>query len=251
MGNLLRILFVCACTAVLGIIGMTVGVFDRSGEFLVWIGRVWSRWILAVCGVRVVVEGTGNVDPSEPHIFMANHQSLLDIPAIVTTIPVSYRFVAKRELTRIPIFGWAMVVGGHVVIDRANRSSAVKVLGKAAAQVRGGTNVIVFPEGTRSETGEMRDFKSGGFHLAIDSGVSIVPVSVSGSRQITPKKSTRIHPGVVKIVYGRPIPVAGLGKDGRHQLKEKVRAAILAGLDPELQRPEHAPLGVPARSGVS
>jgi 1-acyl-sn-glycerol-3-phosphate acyltransferase len=231
-----RYLLIVLYTVVWGLPACLVGLLDRSGEGVIWIGRPWVRWIFWSCGVRVEVEGLENVDPRRPCVFMSNHQSVTDIGALVTSLPVSWRFVAKRELTWIPLFGWALALGGHPIVDRGNRERAVASLRRAAERVREGTHVVIFPEGTRSESGEMRSFKSGGFHLAIQAQVPIVPVTVSGSRRITPKRSLRIESGVVKVVYGKPIETAGLRIEDREALKQQVRAAIAAGYDRELQR---------------
>lgn len=216
---------------------------DRSGESTVWMARCWTRWIFATCGIRVVAEGVENIDPRQPYVFMTNHQSVIDIGAIIATIPVSFRFVAKKELTWIPFFGWALRPAGHVIIDRGDRSKAVRSLERAAKRVAEGVNVIIFPEGTRSPTGGLQAFKSGGFHLAIGAQVPILPATVSGSQAITPKRSLRVESGTVKIIYGKPIPTAGLGVDDREQLKERVREAILQGYDPNYQRDEAARTG--------
>jgi 1-acyl-sn-glycerol-3-phosphate acyltransferase len=157
---------------------------------------------------------------------------VFDVPAIAATLPVSFRFVAKRELTWIPVFGWALVLGRHVIIDRARREQWVGSLRRAAEQVRDGVNVVIFPEGTRSETDEHGAFKSGGFHLAIEAGVPVFPISVSGSRRITPKRSLRIESGRIRVHFGQPIPTARLTRDDREALKAQVREAILAGFDP-------------------
>ena len=167
------------CTLLWATPAVLIALVDRSGEAVIWIARRWARWILAGCGVRVVVEGSENVDLREPYVLMSNHQSNFDIMALVSVLPISFRFVAKKELTWIPIFGWAIVLGGHVVVDRGNNARAVQSLQRAAERIRGGTNVIIFPEGTRSPSGEIQRFKSGGFHLAIDSGAKILPISIS------------------------------------------------------------------------
>jgi 1-acyl-sn-glycerol-3-phosphate acyltransferase len=161
---------------------------------------------------------------------------VLDIGALVLTLPVSWRFVAKRELTWIPFFGWALGLSDQIVIDRRNRTRSVRSLSRAAERIRGGLNVIIFPEGTRSPTGEMREFKSGGFHLAIEAQVPILPATVSGSFELIPKRSLKVHSGTIKVAYGAPIPTAGLGTEQRNVLKEQVRAAIARGYDPVLQR---------------
>jgi len=198
-------------------------------------GRTWARWILASTRVRVDVEGLENIAPGRSYVVMTNHQSAFDIAALAATLPLSWRFVAKRELTRIPFFGWGLLAAGHIVIDRRDNERSVRSLKRAAKKVRAGASVIVFPEGTRSRTGELGTFKSGGFHLAIEAGVPILPAAISGSRRITPPKSLRIESGNILVRYGKPIPTEALTVDAREQLKEEVRRAILAGLEPALQ----------------
>lgn len=206
-----------------------------SGEAVVWIGRTWISWIFRTCGVRVIVEGLDNVDRTHSYVFMSNHQSVLDIGALVLTLPVNWRFVAKRELTWVPFFGWALGLSDQIVIDRGNRASAVRSLQCAAERVRSGVSVIVFPEGTRSPTGRMREFKSGGFHLAIEAQVPILPATVSGSFHLIPKRSLKVQGGTIKVSYGKPIPTRGFGVEDRHALKDRVREAIAQGYDAELQ----------------
>ena len=218
-----------------GALGSIIGLFDRSGDGVLWVERCWISWVLASCGVSVECEGLERIDTTTPYVLMSNHQSVFDVAAFVATWPVSFRFVAKRELTWIPFFGWALALGGHVIIDRGRRERAVKSLERAAQRVREGTHVIIFPEGTRSPTGEMTEFKSGGFHLAIQAGVPILPISISGSRHVTPKRSLRIESGRIHVRYGTPIPTRGLGIEDRQKLKDEVRAAIQAGFDERLQ----------------
>ncbi len=235
MVYLARYLLIVLYTIVWGIPACIVALLDRSGEGVIWIGRQWVRWIFWTCGVTVEAQGLENVDPARPCVFMSNHQSVTDIGALVLTLPSTWRFVAKRELTWIPLFGWAIKLGGHVIVDRANNPRAVASLRRAAQQIRLGTSVVIFPEGTRSETGEMRAFKSGGFHLAIEAQVPVLPVTVSGSRRLTPKGSLRVESGRVKVAYGKPIETRGLRVEDREGLKLRVREAIAAGYDWELQ----------------
>ena len=233
MTYVVRYAVISVFTVIWGTIGCTWGLLgaDRT----IWVAQKWITWILRSCGIKVVVEGDGleRLGPDRPFVLMSNHQSVFDIAAIVTTwYPRNWRFVAKRELTWIPFFGWALKLGGHVIIDRSRHASAIESLERAAQQVRDGTTVMIFPEGTRGPGGEMLPFKSGGFHLATQAGVPILPVSVSGSASITPKGSLRIESGVIRIRYGSPIETAGRESDAERQaLKDEVRAAIQAGLD--------------------
>ncbi|HXK25682.1 MAG TPA: lysophospholipid acyltransferase family protein [Myxococcota bacterium] len=230
-----RYLMIVLYTIFWGVVACLAGLVDRSGEGVIWVARRWVSWILATCHIEVECDGLDRIDAKRPYVFMSNHQSVIDTAAIVATLPVSWRFVAKRELVWIPFFGWALGLGGHVIIDRGNRDSAVRSLKRAADRIRSGTNVIIFPEGTRSESGVLGEFKSGGFHLAIEAGVPILPITVSGSKRITPKGSLRIESGRVRILYGEAIPTAGLGLEERGQLKDRVRRAIVAGFDADLQ----------------
>jgi 1-acyl-sn-glycerol-3-phosphate acyltransferase len=245
-----RYLLIVLYTVFWGTLGLLLSALDRSGESVIWVARNWVRWILATCGVRVDASGLEELDASRPYVVMANHQSVFDTAAIVATLPSSFRFVAKRELTWIPFFGWALVAGGHVIIDRANRESSVRSLARAAVRVRGGKTVVIFPEGTRGRSGELGEFKSGGFHLALAAQVPILPVSVSGSSRITPPRSLRIESGRIHVHYGEPIPTAGLGVPDRQRLKLLARSAIAAGFDPDLE-PGRAPrsLTVPEPRG--
>lgn len=239
MGNLFRLCLLGLYTVVIGVPVIAASPFDREARVVRALGRIWVRWILRTFGIRVQAVGLENVPERAPVILMSNHQSLVDIAAIIDSLPpsVSWRFVAKKELVRVPIFGWCLVTTGQIIIDRGNRERAVASLHRAAERIRGGASVIVFPEGTRSPTGSLRPFKSGPFHLALEAQVPIVPVTVSGSQRITPKGSLVVHPGTVKIVFGRPIPTRGIRVEERGRLKARVREAIAQGYDVAFQGP--------------
>ncbi len=231
-----QLVLIALYTVVIGLPVIVASFFD-GGRTMLRLGRVWVAWILAPFRVRVEVLGLENVPTHAPVILMSNHQSLVDIAAIVSTLPrsQSWRFVAKRELTRVPIFGQVLTASGHVIIDRGNRERAVASLRRAAAMIRAGTTVIVFPEGTRSPSGNLRTFKSGPFHLALEAQVPIIPVTVSGSQRITPKGELRVYSGTVRIRYGKPIATRGLSLEDRKVLAERVRDAIAQGYDPAFQ----------------
>ena len=209
--------------------------FGRNDEGAVRAARNWARSILWTSRVRVEVEGLENIAPGRSYVVMSNHQSVFDIVALAATLPLSWRFVAKRELTRIPFFGWGLVAAGHIVIDRRDNERSVRSLKRAAESVRSGVSVIVFPEGTRSATGKVGSFKSGGFHLAIEAGVPILPATVSGSRRITPPKSLRVLSGRILVRYGKAVPTETLAPDDCEQLKAEIRQAILVGFESAFQ----------------
>lgn len=238
IGTWLRLGLVAIYTILIGPPILVASLFD-GGRTMQRLGRVWVQWILSTFGIRIEASGLENLPTHAPVILMSNHQGLVDIAAIVMTLPrsQSWRFVAKRELTRVPIFGQVLVASGHIIIDRGDRERAVASLREAARRIRAGTTVIVFPEGTRSSDGRLQTFKSGPFHLAVESQVPIVPVTVSGSQRITPKSRLLVYPGTVKITYGTPIPTRGVTLEGRKALSDRVRQAIALGYDAAFQGP--------------
>lgn len=193
------------------------------------LGRRWARGVLWLAGVRV------RFDPPErewwPHqaIIVANHQSWFDVFALAATLPITYRFVAKEELSRIPIFGTAWQACGHISLPREDRSRAIESLNRASAQVRERkTAIILFPEGTRSPDGRLQAFKKGAFVLAINNQLPVIPVGISGSRPVMPKGSWRIRSGEIRIRVGEPLPTEGLEHRDRNDLRLRGRAAVAA-----------------------
>lgn len=187
--------------------------------------RWWARWIAWSSGMRVVTHGRDAIDASSPHIYVANHVSIMDIPAILLAVP-EHGFVAKRELSTVPFFGAAARAVGVVFIDRDNRKSAFAAYEEAAEKVRAGRSVIVFPEGTRGAAYGLREFKKGPFVLAIRSGVPIIPVIMHGTIEVTPNGRLDVTPGVVNIHLLDPVPTAGLSYDERNALAETVRGRM-------------------------
>jgi 1-acyl-sn-glycerol-3-phosphate acyltransferase len=143
--------------------------------------------------------------PRGPVIFASNHESALDIWVLFRTLPRGFRFIAKQELFRLPVFGWYLKMGGHIPVDRSNRARAVASLRHAGEAVRSGTSLVVFPEGTRSRNGRVQPFKKGPFVVAQEAGVPVIPVAISGSGAITPSKVIAVYPGRIRVAAGDPI----------------------------------------------
>lgn len=226
-------LWVVLSTAVLGVIAISVSFFTRTGNVVHIIARIWGRAILFVSRIRVNVRGLENIDPSQSYIYMANHQSNFDIPVLLAHLPVQFRWLAKAELFKIPIFGRAMRGAGYVEIDRFNQQSAFKSLDMAAGKLKNGVSIMMFPEGTRSRDGKIRPFKKGGFVMAIDSGEPIVPVIIKGTWPIMAKSSLRINAGDVTLQIERPIRTTGYTRDTKQDLVESVRSVICRGFEAE------------------
>lgn len=197
------------------------GVFRR-------LQRDWARGLVRFWGVEVEVRGAEHMAPDTSYVVMSNHLSYADIVVLFLALPTTPGFLAKRELMRVPFLAQALKAGGHVVIDRGHRTSAVETLHKAADQIRGGKSVLVFPEGTRGDSDTIGDFKKGGFHLARDAGVPILPVGLRGSRSVFPRDSLRIHPGRIEVHIGAPIPASDVEALPAGDLVVRARSEIMS-----------------------
>src|SRR4030067_1409874 len=202
-------------TVVVFILVSLIFMFDRSGSVVHSIGVLWCRIILALSGVRVRVEGTENIPKGGPVIFLSNHQGAFDIPALQGYIPVQFRWVAKKSLFRIPSIGGTMSLAGYIGIDRENAAEAMRNIEEASGKIRGGTSVLVFPEGTRSDTGALLPFKRGAFVLVSKSAVPVVPVAIQGTRDIMKRGRYTIRPSDVRISFGAPLEAQEGGGDLR------------------------------------
>jgi 1-acyl-sn-glycerol-3-phosphate acyltransferase len=205
----LKLIGIGVNTALLAPIIAVVAAYDARRAYD--LSRVWSDVNLWLCGVEVHGVRRGPLDPSRPYVFMANHASHFDALAVVAALrEFQLRWVAKRELTEIPIFGWALRKAGHVIIDRSNSAAAVASLRDAKRTMEAGVSVVIFPEGTREEHDhELLRLKKGGFMLALETGVPIVPIAIRDSRAILARDDWRIHDGAISVVVGEPIAVEG------------------------------------------
>lgn len=213
------------------ITGVPITFFDPTGRFLHAYGQLWGRVALILAGTRVEVHGAEKIPRDVPLIFMGNHRSNFDIPALYAGLPHHFSWIAKQELFRIPLFGYAMKRAGYLPLDRSDGRSALKTMEAAAEKIRGGVSVIIFPEGTRSMDGNLLPFKRGGFLLAARAGVPVIPFTINGSARVNPPKRLEINPGKITIRFGDPIPTEGATGKRRDELIDRVKAAIEAGLE--------------------
>ncbi len=225
------ILLTLGTVAVVGAyLGLPRGYYD-------WAGRVLSRALLWAGGTPVRVLGLENIDRMYPQIVACNHQSMYDVWAVAAHLPVRYHFVAKKELRKIPIFGRAAGAGGHVFIDRGNRSAAVESLKVAGRRIVEETSTaVVFPEGTRSLTGDLKPFKKGPFVMAIEAGVPIVPTVIDGTFHILPKRGFRLRPQPITMRFGTPVDAGKFTHADRDALITRVHAQM-AEMLAELRAP--------------
>lgn len=213
---------------------------NREGGLYDWCARSWARTLLAAAGVRVRLHGTEHIGGGAPRVFVSNHVSWYDVFALGAELP-KYRFVAKAELFRIPIFGAGARAVGTIPIDRENRSLAFQSYEKAGEFIRAGNPVVVFPEGTRGPSYALRPFKKGPFVLAIASGVPIVPTIVYGAMEVLPRDRFTVRSGVVDVHFLEPVPTAGLEYSDRDALAREVHDRMSAAMR-ELYGVESPPL---------
>ena len=196
-----------------------------------WIDRNWARSLLAAGGVRLTVHGLEHLDRSGSQIIVANHQSYFDVWALMAALPVSLRFIAKRELARIPLLGRAMEAGGHVFIDRAHARRAKATFRTAGQRMRQeGLTLVVFPEGTRSRDGKMGPFRRGSFALALEADAPLIPAAIDGGGHVYPPGAKRVTPGRMTLRLAAPIPITGVDPPDRGALMRETRTAIEAML---------------------
>jgi 1-acyl-sn-glycerol-3-phosphate acyltransferase len=214
---------------------VVAGVVDRRARGPYWLARMWCSSVLFLSRVQIRVSGGDDLDANQAYVFMANHQSNIDIPALIVGL---HRFqlclVAKKSLFRIPIFGWGLRSCRMIAIERGSLHDAKSAIEQACQRVRGGVSVVVFPEGTRSRL----PFKRGGFVIAQRAGATIVPVTIKGSAQRLAKGSWRVLPGTVEIFIGKAIPNDELKGDSR-KLAVRVREIIGARLASAGSTPAH------------
>lgn len=233
--TLVIVLWVIVSTIVIGSCIILFSFFSRNGNVLHLMARLWANAILWLSRARVTVKGAEKLSRGRSYIYMVNHQSNADIPVLLGRLPVQFRWLAKAELFKIPIFGKAMRGVGYISIDRSNRKSAFESLAKAASTIRNGTSVLIFPEGTRSRDGRLLPFKKGGFVLAVDSGVPIVPVIIRGTRNIIPKGHFMIRSAPITMEILDPVETSVYTRKTKDTLLEHIRTVLVEHLNNEPQ----------------
>ncbi len=194
------------------------------------VSLLWNRHLLLVAGIRVEVRGLEKLSCSRRYIFVANHQSHIDIPVLTASLRHHLSFIAKKELFRIPFFGWGMYALGHIWIDRGNARKAHSSIRRAVERLKkNNVSLVLFPEGTRSETGEVGVFKQGSFSLVQQAGVEVVPVTIMNTCRLLPKHSKEIRSGTAILNVGDPITIDP--SMTKAEISERVRSSIIEGID--------------------
>ena len=228
-------------TVVLGTASLVCSLFDPSGRRQHWLARAWAGLILKTSGCRLTVVGAehldGSLDPTTGKrarsadpvrgcVYAVNHISALDIPVLYHALPFQFRIMAKKELFRYPFLGWHLRRSGQIPIERENARSSLRSLIEASRTVQGGMPLLVFPEGGRSATGEVKPFLGGAFYVAIKGGVPVVPMAIVGSFEAAPMNSFVIKPRSITLVVGEPISSEGFTPRAMEQLAAITQKAV-------------------------
>lgn len=224
-------------TILAGLVSIPVAALTGSSYWLYRLGRLGVRLGLLLAGVRLAVVGQDELPADQHFIYMMNHSSNLDVPAVFLVLTGEVRALGKKELFQLPVLATAMKMGGFIPIDRSNRESAIQSMRGAAEIAREGASFLLAPEGTRSRDGQLLPFKKGGFYLAIDSGVPVVPITVRGAFELMPPGSFAIRPGTIEVFFHEPIPTSSLTHKDRGRLVGMVRERIASRLSAETPDP--------------
>jgi 1-acyl-sn-glycerol-3-phosphate acyltransferase len=223
---------VVVLTLVLGVPAALLGILSpgrhRKGRIFLRLSKIYSGIALPVLGVTVEARGLSRVDRNAPYVFMSNHASHVDSPALATAIAHPMLWVFKKELSRIPVFGWVLLSLGQIMIDRSNVRQARESMAAAVRELKGNQSILIYPEGTRSRDGKLQMLKKGGVFIAIQAGLPIVPVRISGSHRVLPAGELTVRPGHVVVELFEPIPTAGRTDEDIPELMARVRDALLS-----------------------
>ncbi len=232
MLSYIKLLFITIYAFINSVLALIAALVDPSHYLYFKITKIFSWGILFIAGVKLKICGLENFDHEKQYIFVSNHSSQFDIPALQQAIPQKASIVFKKELGKIPIFGWQLRLGPYIMVDRQKVESAVKSIETARKMMtEKGKSVILFAEGTRSKTGEVQPFKRGAFYLASRVGFSIIPVSISGSEKILPKGKFKIKGGTIKVHFDKPVPTGNVtNRKDELDLMEKVRDIIIQNI---------------------
>ncbi len=220
---------VAISTTFFGSISMTFAFFDSSSTIAqIRIARVWARSLLWIIGVKIEVEGLENARGIDQAVWASNHVSFMDIPVMLAHVPVQFFFLAKSELFAWPFIGWHLRSAGHVSVPLEDPKASLRTLANAAKLMnQRKVSLLFFPEGGRSESGELQEFKDGAAYIAIKAQVPVVPVAMLGIRDILPMNTNDVKSGTVKLRFGKPIPTAGLTAQARAEITTLTRAQIV------------------------
>lgn len=213
-------------TIILGTLSLISSLFDRNGAIQHRFARLWARMILGTIGVKVRITGLDKIDVTKAHVYVVNHLSALDTPALFSSMPCQFRILAKKSLFQYPFMGWHLRRSGQIPIDQGSVRATLRSLNMAAQSMTNNLPLIIFPEGGRSPDGHLRDFMSGAFYIAIKAQADIIPMALVGTYEMLPINGWHIQPGPAELLVGDPIPTKGMSVRQVDALTEKAHKAI-------------------------
>ncbi len=220
-------------TIVLAFPCILVAYLSSTGNLAFNMTRLWARIVLAASFVRIRILHPERISKGRSYVIVANHQSFYDILAIVTTLGIQFRWVIKKGILKLPLFGYALYAARNIFIDRSNPREAMESIRKGTDRLPPGVSIVIFPEGGRSMDGSIRPFKKGGFVIAVEKKWPILPVTINGSRAIHAKTARGVSPGVIEVVISEPIDTALYGPESMDALIERARSAVISNQRPD------------------
>ncbi len=216
----------------LGVPTAIIGIWDRSRRAVAWGSNTWGRWVIGASGCRLIIKGSEHTEGGQAKFYVGNHQSALDIPAVLVALEGRVNFLAKRSLFDIPVFGWVLRLNGYVPLSRKNaRKDHARLQNMLVGLNRRPVSFCVFPEGTRSKDGQMLPFSRGALKICKRSGLAVVPFSISGSLAAHARGRFFVYPGDIHLTFSKPIPVETVESLDAMQLHEIVVREVAAGLE--------------------
>ncbi len=231
--NVIQIPLLTAITVVCGSVSLLASLWDKGGRVQHRIARFWARAIVRATGCPLVIRGAENLKKCPVGVYASNHTSYMDTPVIFAALPFQFRILAKKELWPIAFIGWYLDRSGQIPIDTANPHASMSSLGVGVKALRGGTSLFVFPEGGRTETGQLKPFLSGAAYLAIRAQVPLVPIALTGVYDLLPIHTRHFYPGELTLSVGEPIDTKGMTPRQTEELSARLRTAIGELLQPE------------------
>jgi 1-acyl-sn-glycerol-3-phosphate acyltransferase len=219
---------VLVLTLLFGVPAIFAALVPPRGDWFLRFARGWARSVLAVAGISVRVLHRERAEPGKSVVVVANHESFCDILVLLATLPMQVRFLAKRSVFRVPVLGWSIAAAGFVPVDRGDRARGAATVEAALRRLQGGRSLVIFPEETRTRTGELLPFKRGAAHLAIKSGLPLLPIGLAGTLPVLPRGSWQTNPGHVVVSVGNPIDLAGRSLRDRDAVTGEARDEIAA-----------------------
>jgi len=225
----IRLIFIAVFTGLCSLLALLFILVDRSFNLYFWLSRFFSGGILWISGIKLKVTGLENFDHIKTYVYVSNHSSQYDIMTMQKSVPNRMSIVFKKELAKIPLFGWQLYLGPYVMIDRSKTDKALKSIESAKKLMKGKkVSILVFAEGTRSKTGEIQEFKRGAFRLASSVGYPIIPVTISGSNKIMPKGTYKLKPGIIHVHFDKPISTENIkSRQDEINLMNQVREVVV------------------------